>query len=182
MSLQAEVDALGEKLNSFRSHLEDVRTHELLGTISAQLRKIVAIVKILSDATPSSSSIVVAGRPPPVPPPTTLSIAQLRIVYTVLELLWVCELHPFIKYLAETITDGGSILSSESEHPYPKSLLVSKEELTDISAVACREYHSLYSQISTSAFLRALSRTLLVKDVISNEVFLRICSLVICVG
>ena len=112
----------------------------------------------------------------PQAPPTVLSINHLRIVYTTIELLWLCGVQPFL----------GTILGDNfewGEAPHPKSLLLTKESMIllsktcnsgeDLNQIMCylRCIHSLVSSplFSTNMLPRNLRRLLVALLVLAKS-------------
>lgn len=62
----------------------------------------------------------------PVAPPTALSINHLRIIYTLIELLWIIGVQSFLVTVLEDNFDWGDAL-------HPKSLLVSRDTLLSLA-------------------------------------------------
>lgn len=94
--------------------------------VNGELREILNIAKDQNDS--NMKNVVTPGKmiPNPIAPKNLLSINHLRIVYTAIELLWVCGVLPFVWTMLGDSFDWG-------EGAHPKSLLLSSELLILLS-------------------------------------------------
>ena len=127
--------------------------------VSVEVREILELAAtLLKESTHSNMSSSSTPRKMisnPRAPPTVLSINHLRIVYTTIEVLWICGVKPLL----------GTILGGNfewGEGPHPKSLLVTKESMTHLSKKCSagfdlnqtmRYVRCIYSLVSNPLFL-----------------------------
>ena len=127
--------------------------------VSVEVREILELAAtLLKESTHSNMSSSSTPRKMisnPQAPPTVLSINHLRIVYTTIEVLWICGVKPLL----------GTILGGNfewGEGPHPKSLLVTKESMTHLSKKCSagfdlnqtmRYVRCIYSLVSNPLFL-----------------------------
>lgn len=127
--------------------------------VSVEVREILELAAtLLKESTHSNKSSSSTPRKMisnPQAPPTVLSINHLRIVYTTIEVLWICGVKP----LLGTILDGNF---EWGEGPHPKSLLVTKESMAHLSKKCSagfdlnqtmRYVRCIYSLVSNPLFL-----------------------------
>jgi hypothetical protein len=169
MTLQDAVDELGNDLEKVRGN---INIQEFIDRATQKLLHILEIVRSISVAPshcphggPAEDSFVKKVHPPP-PPPTIMSITQLRIIYTILELLWVCRMRTYIQSAALLpVADGlDTFLARELHQMHPKSLLLSEEMLGALSSSAFSDEYAISSS-------KALECTLCMRDIICCEVF-----------
>lgn len=148
--------------------------------IETELRDVLVIAASLtmeSDSSNSNLNVVPTKMlPNPIAPPTVLSINHLRIVYTSIELLWVCGVQPTLEGVLTNSFNWG-------EAPHPKSLLISKEVICSLSKkddiildnskilLYCQCIYSLISNSLFSANMlpRNLKRVLIALLVLSRR-------------
>ena len=127
--------------------------------VSVEVREILELAAtLLKESTHSNMSSSSTPRKMisnPRAPPTVLSINHLRIVYTTIEVLWICGVKPLL----------GTILGGNfewGEGPHPKSLLVTKESMAHLSKKCSagfdlnqtmRYVRCIYSLVSNPLFL-----------------------------
>ena len=127
--------------------------------MSVQVREILELAATLTEesihSNMSSSSTPRKMISNPRAPPTVLSINHLRIVYTTIEILWICGVQPLL----------GAILGENFEWgdgPHPKSLLVTRESMTLLAKKGSagfnlnqtmRYVRCIYSLVSNPLFL-----------------------------
>ena len=185
MALQSAVDRLGgviigicnaednhdiADLNSINSSTVPLLSNEVLcdsqplavvleRLVSVEVREILELAAtLLKESTHSNMSSSSTPRKMisnPRAPPTVLSINHLRIVYTTIEVLWICGVKPLL----------GTILGGNfewGEGPHPKSLLVTKESMAHLSKKCSagfdlnqtmRYVRCIYSLVSNPLFL-----------------------------
>ena len=185
MALQSAVDRLGgviigicnaednhdiADLDSINSSTVPLLSNEILcdsqplavvleRLVSVEVREILELAAtLLKESTHSNMSSSSTPRKMisnPRAPPTVLSINHLRIVYTTIEVLWICGVKPLL----------GTILGGNfewGEGPHPKSLLVTKESMTHLSKKCSagfdlnqtmRYVRCIYSLVSNPLFL-----------------------------
>ena len=95
--------------------------------ITGEISVILKIADGLSILETSSTQGTVStpGRmiPNPPAPPTVLSINHLRIMYTAVELIWMCGVEPYMRTILNEKFNWGQVL-------HPKSLLIAKDLMT----------------------------------------------------
>ena len=185
MALQSAVDRLGgviigicnaednhdiADLDSINSSTVPLLSNEILcdsqplavvleRLVSVEVREILELAAtLLKESTHSNMSSSSTPRKMisnPRAPPTVLSINHLRIVYTTIEVLWICGVKPLL----------GTILGGNfewGEGPHPKSLLVTKESMAHLSKKCSagfdlnqtmRYVRCIYSLVSNPLFL-----------------------------
>ena len=185
MALQSAVDRLGgviigicnaednhdiADLDSINSSTVPLLSNEILcdsqplavvleRLVSVEVREILELAAtLLKESTHSNMSSSSTPRKMisnPQAPPTVLSINHLRIVYTTIEVLWICGVKPLL----------GTILGGNfewGEGPHPKSLLVTKESMAHLSKKCSagfdlnqtmRYVRCIYSLVSNPLFL-----------------------------
>jgi hypothetical protein len=155
MSLQAAVDRLGIAVNNLSSSKDkqknnsnynrdiitsnqkeadddysnvDVNILNFLDCIvEDHLQEILSISESLTkESIDNPKKNILKMIPNPPAPATLLSINHLRVIYTSIELLWVCGILPYLKTKVDETFDFGDAL-------HPKSVLLTKDTLTSLS-------------------------------------------------
>lgn len=155
--------------------------NSLYQIVDAQLPKVLNTVETLTnkllnpiDSITRIPIVHPKMHPNPPAPPTLLNINHLRIVYTSIELLWVCKILPYISTTLGNTFDWSDTI-------YPKSLLINKDSLSKLSFIPLNNsnqtlkyiqcMHSLIINpvFSSNMLSRNLKRVLIALLVLSRE-------------
>jgi hypothetical protein len=122
--------------------------------VEDHLQKILSISKSLTkDSVDNPKTKILKMIPNPPAPSTLLSINHLRIIYTSIELLWLCGVLPYLKTVLDETFDVGDAL-------HPKSVLLTKDTLISLS-----NFDIIPSTSQVLCYTRCMY------DLISNPVF-----------